>query len=145
MTFFQSSPTNLKFSRLHSIIQSIPPPISEIFSFPTLPNFSLEFVKVPCFLHAFCDFRLSPTLTMMHLCITQGTTGRPCLNVLGYLYYFNNHSHISQLKTRMKKTFFKYIKNPGGFCSLRTCIIVRCSDNNCLSLISSQTTARNNC
>jgi len=47
------------------------PPFQRKSSFPpTLPNFPSDFVKCPCFLHTFCDFRFPPTLTMMHLCIT---------------------------------------------------------------------------
>ena len=35
------------------------------------------FEKFTCFLHALCVFRFHPTLTMMHLCITQCTYWTP--------------------------------------------------------------------
>jgi len=40
-------------------------------------KFPSVFVKSTCILHALRVFRFPPTLTMMHLCITQCTTGRP--------------------------------------------------------------------
>src|SRR6218665_1060791 len=50
----------------------------KIFNSPhTLPNFFPDFVKLSCFVHAFCDFLSPHTLTMMHLCITQCTYWTP--------------------------------------------------------------------
>src|SRR6218665_645890 len=38
---------------------------------PSLTNFPPVLQKFTCFLHALCAFLSPPTLTMMHLCITQ--------------------------------------------------------------------------
>jgi len=48
-----------KLLPLFSFFQSIPP-ILENFSFPTFQNFPPDFLKCPCSVHAFCDFRFSP-------------------------------------------------------------------------------------
>src|SRR6218665_1203360 len=40
---------------------------------PTFTNFPPVLEIFTCFLHTFCVFRFPPTLTMMHLCITQCT------------------------------------------------------------------------
>src|SRR6218665_3744733 len=53
------------------------PPFREIFLFSLLLKIPPEFVKFTCFLHTLYAFRFLPTLVMLHLCITQCTTGRP--------------------------------------------------------------------
>src|SRR6218665_806208 len=59
---------------LFSPFQYISPLFRENYSFPLLLQISHPvFEKFPCFLHALCVFRFPPTLTMMHLCITQCT------------------------------------------------------------------------
>src|SRR6218665_3855246 len=40
-------------------------------------KFQSDFVIFTCFLHTFCVFRFPPTLTMMHICITQCTYWTP--------------------------------------------------------------------
>ena len=47
---------------------------------PQFSNFPLLLQRFTCFLHTFCVFRFSPTLTMMHLCITQCTYWTPLHN-----------------------------------------------------------------
>src|SRR6218665_3878609 len=51
----------------------------KIFHFPYFGKFPPDFVKFTCltYFRPTC-FSCPPTLTMMHLCITQCTTGRPC-------------------------------------------------------------------
>src|SRR6218665_1259501 len=67
MTFFRISPYFPCFSTF--------PPVSRklLFRPPTMKNFPPVFEKFTCFLHILCVFRFPPTLTMMHLCITQCT------------------------------------------------------------------------
>ena len=72
---------NHKFeiSPLFFLFQYISPSVSRIFLFP--PYFDKFFApvldKFTCFLHTLLVFRLPPTLTMMHLCITQCTYWMP--------------------------------------------------------------------
>src|SRR6218665_3945682 len=54
-------------------------PISGNFSSPYCSKFLPDFVEFTCFFHALCVFRFPPTLTMMHLCITQCTYPYCCL------------------------------------------------------------------
>src|SRR6218665_1618125 len=49
---------------------SFPPLFWKIFLFPLLLQISPRFPKIYVFLHTLC-FSFPPTLTMMHLCITQ--------------------------------------------------------------------------
>jgi len=49
---------------------------------PTFSNFPPVFEKFTCFLHTLCLFLLPPTLTMMHLCITQCTYWTPLIESL---------------------------------------------------------------
>ena len=44
-----------------------------IIVFPYFWKIPLDFVRFTCFLHTLRVFRFPPTLTMMHLCITQCT------------------------------------------------------------------------
>src|SRR6218665_1184860 len=54
------------------------PPVSrKLFFPPTLTNFPPVLDKFTCFLHTLRVFRFPPTLTMMHLCITQCTYWTP--------------------------------------------------------------------
>ena len=56
----------------------ISPPASRKLLFPpTFQHFPPVLQKFTYFLHAFCVFRFPPTLTMMHLCITQCTYWTP--------------------------------------------------------------------
>ena len=66
-------------SSLFSLFQSIPLYFGQIFISPAFQNDPPDFVKFPCFLHTFCDFRFPSTLTRMHLCITQCTYWTPLL------------------------------------------------------------------
>jgi len=72
---------------LFSLFQYISHPISGKLLFPPY------FCKFTCFLHTFCVFRFPPSLTMMHLCITQCTYWTPlmvffvCLHRLHYCYF----------------------------------------------------------
>src|SRR6218665_1650900 len=61
------------------LFQYISPLFRENYYFPpTLPNFRPPvFDKFTCFLHTLRVFRFPPTLTMMHLCITQCTYWTP--------------------------------------------------------------------
>src|SRR6218665_3374823 len=71
MTFFYSSTTNFEFP-LFSLFQYIYPLFRENYSFPLLLQISPPSVldKFTCFLHTL-RVLFPPTLTMMHLCITQ--------------------------------------------------------------------------
>src|SRR6218665_908300 len=56
------------------VVQDVP----EIFHSPLLFQISPpDFVKLTCFLHTLYVFRCPPILTMMQLCITQGTYWTP--------------------------------------------------------------------
>src|SRR6218665_3327312 len=69
MTFFSSSTTNFEFPCFSTFSR---PPVSRKLLFPpTFLNFPSVLSKFTCFLHTFCVFRFPPTLTIMHLCITQ--------------------------------------------------------------------------
>ena len=63
----------------HPQICKFPPIFSHSFCFvkifrsPYFAKFTPGFITMSCFVHALCDFRLPPTLTMMHLCIPQCT------------------------------------------------------------------------
>ena len=81
---FSDSVENLAFSSakisddLFLVIdQKFAPLFGKFFIFPYFFKFPPEFVKFTCFLYTFCVFRLPPTLTMMHLCITQCTYWTP--------------------------------------------------------------------
>ena len=67
------------------------PPVSRKLLFPPTFTNSPVFVTFTCFLHTLCVFRFSPTLTVMHLCITQCTCWTPLMLVLQIrLYLFVN-------------------------------------------------------
>jgi len=63
--------------------------------FPTLTNFPSVLDKLTCCLHTLPVFRFPPTLTMMHLCITQCTYWTPllqCFNTLTTVYAIVSHA-----------------------------------------------------
>src|SRR6218665_2981696 len=67
-----------RISPLFSLFQYISLLFRENYYFPpTLKNFPPVLEKFTCFLHTLCVFRFPPTLTMMHLCITQCTYWTP--------------------------------------------------------------------
>src|SRR6218665_1543020 len=69
-----------RISPLFSLFQYISPLFREFFYFPpTLTNFPSVFEKFTCFLHTLCVFCFPPTLTMIHVCITQCTYWTPLL------------------------------------------------------------------
>src|SRR6218665_203520 len=83
--FFIHRPQNLNFplcfriSPLFSLLQYIPPCFAKIIissyflKFPPFPKIHVYFTYFTC-------ISLPPTLTMMHLCITHCTYGRPCMS-----------------------------------------------------------------
>src|SRR6218665_4194092 len=76
MTFFLFLVIHYEFriSLLFSIKCYISPLLKKIYYFhPTFFNFHPDLVKFMCFLHTLLVFRFPPTLTIMHLCITQCT------------------------------------------------------------------------
>src|SRR6218665_2006993 len=73
--FFYLSTTNFEFPPCFS---TFPPCFAKIIISPfTFTNCPPVLGKFICFLHALCVFRFPPTLTMMHLCITQCTYWTP--------------------------------------------------------------------
>src|SRR6218665_834557 len=65
---------------LFSLFQYISPScFAKIIGFPLFCKISLCFRKIHLLLHTLCVFRFPPTLTMMHLCITQCTYWTPLL------------------------------------------------------------------
>ena len=77
MTFFSHRPQISNFP-LFSLFQYISSLFRENYYFPpTFKNVPPVFEILTCFLHTFCVFRFPPTLTMMHLCITQCTYWTP--------------------------------------------------------------------
>src|SRR6218665_2490655 len=80
MTFFSHPPEILKFPSVFLVSVHFPPVFQQLLFSPlTFKNFPRCFRKITCFLHTctFCVFRFPPTLTMMHLCITQCTYWTP--------------------------------------------------------------------
>ena len=75
--FFWSSTTNFEFSPYFPCFNTFPPCFAKIIIPPTLINFPPVLDKFTCFLHTSRVFRFPPTLTMMHLCITQCTYWTP--------------------------------------------------------------------
>src|SRR6218665_1994866 len=76
--FFLVIDHKFQISPLFSLFQYISPLFRENYSFPpTLTNFPPLLDKFTCFLHTLRVFRFPPTLTMMHLCITQCTYWTP--------------------------------------------------------------------
>src|SRR6218665_2962880 len=74
MTFFSHRPQISNFLSYFPCFSTLPPPVSRKLLFPHIlkcPHPVLE--KFTCFLHTLCVFCFPPTLTMMHLCITQCT------------------------------------------------------------------------
>src|SRR6218665_2462288 len=77
MTFFFSHrPQILNFPPILPVLVHFPPDWQKLLFSPTFTNFPSVFGKFTCFLHTFCVFS-PPTLTMMHLCITQCTYWTP--------------------------------------------------------------------
>ena len=67
-----------RISPYFSLFQYISLPLfRENYSPPYFDKFPPVLEKFTCFLHALCVFRFPPTLTMMHLCITQCTYWTP--------------------------------------------------------------------
>ena len=79
--FFSHRP---QMSLYFSCFWYISPLFCENYTFSTLLwQISLPVLgKFTCFLHTFCVFRFPPTLTMMHLCITQCTYWTPLTRFL---------------------------------------------------------------
>src|SRR6218665_727757 len=79
--FLSHRPQISKFPPFFPVLVVHFPPVSRKLLFPpTLKNVPPLFEKFICFLHTLCVFRFPPTLTMMHLCITQ-CTDAPAKNV----------------------------------------------------------------
>src|SRR6218665_2755767 len=95
MTFFLVIDHKFRISPLFSLFQYIFPLFRENYSFPpTFTNFPPVLDKFTCFLHALSVFRFPPTLTMMHLCITQCTYWTPLAeNMLKQLLRFKGSSN----------------------------------------------------
>src|SRR6218665_201049 len=70
MTFCSHQPQILNFPPIFTISIHFPP-ISRKLFFPHFSKFSSLFSQNLCFLHTLCVFCFPPSLTMMHLCITQ--------------------------------------------------------------------------
>src|SRR6218665_959612 len=80
MTFLLVVDHKLRISSLFSLFQYISPLFCKNYYFPpTLKNFPLVFQKFTCFFTYFMCISLPPTLTMMHLCITQCTYCTPLI------------------------------------------------------------------
>ena len=77
MTFFLVIDHKFRFPPLFSLFQYISPLFRKNYSFPLLLQISPPVLgKFICFLHTLHVF-FPPTLTMMHLCITQCTYWTP--------------------------------------------------------------------
>jgi len=76
---------SLNFPSYFRCFSTFPPDFGNVILSPYFCKFPPDFVKCTCFLYTLCVFRFPPTLTMVHLCITQCTywtplqvrTGRP--------------------------------------------------------------------
>src|SRR6218665_4146450 len=78
MIFFCHQPQIFKFPPYFLCFSTFAPRFHENYYFPPLPfKIPLCFTKLDLLLHTFCVFRFPPTLTMMHLCITQCTYWTP--------------------------------------------------------------------
>src|SRR6218665_3872572 len=72
--FLKLSTTNFEFPPYFPCFSTFPPCFAKIIiSPPTLTNFPPVLDKFSCFFHTLLVFCFPPTLTMMHLCITQCT------------------------------------------------------------------------
>ena len=67
---------------------------------PTFYKFPPCFRKIHVFLYALCIFRFPPTLTMMHLCITQYTYWSHLV-----VYFQRCHSSVPGLKFHLRNGF----------------------------------------
>jgi len=77
MTFFIVIDHKFRISPF-SLFRYISPSVSRKLLFPPyFQKFPPVLEKFTCFLHTLCVFRLPPTLTMMHSCITQCTYWTP--------------------------------------------------------------------
>src|SRR6218665_2884491 len=77
MTFFSHRPQISNFPPISPVSVHFPT-VSRKLLFPTtLKNPPPVLEKFTCFLHTSCGIRFTPTLTMMHLCITQCTYWTP--------------------------------------------------------------------
>src|SRR6218665_887161 len=77
MTFSLVIDHKFRIFPLFCLFQYISPLFGENYFPPILKNFPPVFKKFTCFLRTFRVFRFPPTLTMMHLCITQCTCWTP--------------------------------------------------------------------
>src|SRR6218665_494340 len=77
MTFFKKSTTNGEFPPIFPIFSTYPSVSRKLLFPPYFQKFPPVLEKFTCFLHTLCVFRLPPTLTMMHSCITQCTYWTP--------------------------------------------------------------------
>src|SRR6218665_2593379 len=78
MTFCLVIEHKFRISPCFPCFGTFPPLFRENYYFPpTFKNVLPVFEKFTCFLHILCVFRFPPTLTMMHLCITQCTYWTP--------------------------------------------------------------------
>src|SRR6218665_303299 len=71
MTFFSHQPQISNFPPVFPVSVHFLPVSRKLLFPPYFQNFPHVFDKFTCFLHTLCVFRFPPTLTMMHLCITQ--------------------------------------------------------------------------
>src|SRR6218665_2527872 len=71
--FFSHPPQISNFPPVFLVSVHLPPVSRKLLFPPTFKNVPSVFEKFTCFLHTFCVFCFSPTLTMMHLCITPCT------------------------------------------------------------------------
>ena len=108
--FLDFQPPNFFFTHRPQISNSHPPYFRIFPYFSCLSTFPLCFAKTiisPCFrnihvfLHALRVFRFPPTLTMMHLCITQCTYWTPlglpvgvCVYVKGFVLVTTPHEKV---------------------------------------------------
>ena len=78
--FFSHRPQISNFPPIFPVSVHFPPYFAKIIISPLLLQISFPVVeKFTCFLHTLCVFGFPPTLTMMHLCITQCTYWTPLL------------------------------------------------------------------
>ena len=76
-SFFSHRPQISNFSLFSLFRYILPPCFAKICISPYLKNFPSVFEKFACVLHTLCVFPFPPSLTMMHLCITQCTHWTP--------------------------------------------------------------------
>src|SRR6218665_893914 len=98
MTFLLVIDHKFRISPLFSVFQYISPLFGENYYFPPpLNNFPPILEKFTCFLRTLCVFPFPPTLTMMHLCITQCTYRTP-LRVRVYDHFANFYKTMFRIR-----------------------------------------------